>query len=342
MTRTAATIMGLHAQTALHPGAGTALGLVDLPIQRERHTGWPTIPGSALKGILRNRCRDQIANRPPANDDDEHFDLMETEESDPSLDALRERPDSLGYADATRVLTSLFGPPTQWASEFAGALSVTDARLIAFPVRSMKGVFAWVTCRAAMERLQSDAALAGVATDWRPIEVAEGSFAANADCQCVHETFVVLEEFDFDRDTEADSSSVDVLSKWLEENVMTNVPAERLKRQLIVLHDDDFTHFARYATEVVARNRLDYETKTAQKRALFYQEFLPTESVLYSLVIANPSRSRRGDSSATLLLTSLREMVIGTGDGRAVLQVGADETTGKGLCCVSLNSEVSP
>lgn len=33
------------------------LGTVDLPVQRERHTGWPTIPGSAPKGILRDRCR---------------------------------------------------------------------------------------------------------------------------------------------------------------------------------------------------------------------------------------------------------------------------------------------
>src|SRR5437867_2434986 len=54
-------LLGLHAQTALHPGAGTALGTVDLPVQRERHTHWPTIAGSALKGILRDCCRNRIA-----------------------------------------------------------------------------------------------------------------------------------------------------------------------------------------------------------------------------------------------------------------------------------------
>ena len=44
-------ILGLHAQTSLHPGSGTALGTVDLPVQRERHTLWPTIPGSASRAF---------------------------------------------------------------------------------------------------------------------------------------------------------------------------------------------------------------------------------------------------------------------------------------------------
>ena len=48
-------LLFLHAQTGLHPGSGTALGAVDLPIQRERYTQWPVIPGSTLKGILRVR-----------------------------------------------------------------------------------------------------------------------------------------------------------------------------------------------------------------------------------------------------------------------------------------------
>src|SRR6266852_2708279 len=60
VTTTCGGLLGLHAQTALHPGSGTALGAVDLPIQRERHTLWPNIAGSALKGILRDACREKI------------------------------------------------------------------------------------------------------------------------------------------------------------------------------------------------------------------------------------------------------------------------------------------
>ncbi len=51
-----AKLLFLHALTGLHPGGGTALGVVDLPVARERHTKWPLIPGSSLKGVLRAAC----------------------------------------------------------------------------------------------------------------------------------------------------------------------------------------------------------------------------------------------------------------------------------------------
>src|SRR5206468_12495768 len=76
-------LLGLYAQTSLHPGAGTALGTVDLPVQRERHTHWPTIAASALKGILRDACREKIATRAdldnlPRHDDNPEEDTPET------------------------------------------------------------------------------------------------------------------------------------------------------------------------------------------------------------------------------------------------------------------------
>ncbi len=106
----ATSVLFIHAQTPMHPGAGTALGVVDLPVQRERHTQWPLIPGTSLKGVLRD------AARGPSDSSDEE------------------------------KVTDAFGPDTKDADKHAGAITVTDARLLAFPVRSLRGVFAWVTC----------------------------------------------------------------------------------------------------------------------------------------------------------------------------------------------------
>jgi len=47
-------ILYLFTRTPLHVGAGSSVGAIDQPIQRERHTGFPTIPGSSLKGVLRD------------------------------------------------------------------------------------------------------------------------------------------------------------------------------------------------------------------------------------------------------------------------------------------------
>ena len=46
----------LHALTPLHSGVGQAAGIIDLPIARETATGWPVIPGSSIKGVLRSQC----------------------------------------------------------------------------------------------------------------------------------------------------------------------------------------------------------------------------------------------------------------------------------------------
>jgi CRISPR-associated protein Cmr4 len=42
----------LHAITPIHSGTGSSADIVDLPIAREKATGWPVIPGSSLKGVL--------------------------------------------------------------------------------------------------------------------------------------------------------------------------------------------------------------------------------------------------------------------------------------------------
>jgi CRISPR-associated protein Cmr4 len=47
-------VLGLYTETALHCGAEGGTGYVDLPIQRERHTHYPLIPGSTVKGVLRD------------------------------------------------------------------------------------------------------------------------------------------------------------------------------------------------------------------------------------------------------------------------------------------------
>ena len=43
----------MYAVTPCHAGSGSALGVVDLPIQRERHTNWPMIQASGVKGAFR-------------------------------------------------------------------------------------------------------------------------------------------------------------------------------------------------------------------------------------------------------------------------------------------------
>ena len=45
-------VLAIFTRTPLHVGCGSSVGAVDQPVVREHHTGYPVIPGSALKGVL--------------------------------------------------------------------------------------------------------------------------------------------------------------------------------------------------------------------------------------------------------------------------------------------------
>lgn len=286
-----AAILYLHAVTSLHPGSGTALGVVDLPIQRERHTQWPLVPGSSLKGVLR--------------------------------EALREALGKNGEWEA------IFGPDTANASAHAGAISFTDARILAFPVRSLKGVFAWVTCKAALDRYVRDLSLAGI-TEARLSLAAEpptGKMLAPPNSPILIDgEFALLEEFDFTRCGESSA-----IAEWLSRHAgVDEATQQRLRSHLVVLNDTDFTHFAVHATEVIARVGIDSATRTVRTGALFYEEFLPPETLLYAVILASASRRREVALNSGEILKKLA-------DGMPhILQIGAGETIGKGLVAASL------
>jgi len=50
----------IYCVSPVHIGAGTAIGLIDNPIQRERHTEYPMIAGSGLKGAVRHHFWSQL------------------------------------------------------------------------------------------------------------------------------------------------------------------------------------------------------------------------------------------------------------------------------------------
>lgn len=114
-TKSALGVLGLYTETPLHCGAESATGYVDLPIQRERHSHYPLIPGSTLKGIL----RDETAHH--------------------GLDA-----------DEVRAV---FGSDVQADETTPGSVTFGDGVVAAFPVRSSGAPFHWVTCPFVLERV---------------------------------------------------------------------------------------------------------------------------------------------------------------------------------------------
>src|SRR6185295_9771500 len=55
-------LLTLYTRTPLHVGSGTSVDVVDLPIMRERITGFPVIPSTSLKGVLLQVAREKWGN----------------------------------------------------------------------------------------------------------------------------------------------------------------------------------------------------------------------------------------------------------------------------------------
>lgn len=283
-------ILFIHALTGLHPGGGTPFGVIDLPIRRERHTSWPTIPGSSLKGVLRSAFNRQTGTDP----------------------------------DISHDVLALFGPTAHSEEDHAGALTVSDARILAFPVRSLSGVFAWVTCPAVLERLSRDLEVIESGTVPNIPKPDRNNAYCTSESPLVSDGKMILEEFEFS--VRSDDSG---LSGWIASQAVSDKPTqERVQSHLAVLNDDDFTHFVKNATEIVARIGLDYNLKTVRKSALFYEEYLPPETLLYSLIICQ--NSYRPDYEVNG--RELREKLEGALDPH--VQIGGGETVGKGICAI--------
>lgn len=303
-------LIHLHALTSVHWGAGASLGTVDLPIQRERHTQWPNGAGSALKGVLRDACREALL----------------------ALDEVKDRE----QADEDDRIRRLFGSrKTGGEDTNAGAFCPTDVRILAFPVRSLKGVFAWISCPALVARLARDAKLAGIEMPSFDYQTADDIALIADDCP-----LVVAEEYlQLDDETlKVGTPRITDLARWIAEHCLPvgddyEATRRRMSRQFVIVPDNVFTGFCKYATEVVARIGLDYNTKTVKPGALFYQELLPAESLMYSLALVNDSRGGGTSRSGSDLLESLKSLLAGA----EVLQVGGDETTGKGFCSIHIS-----
>jgi len=114
-------------------------------------------------------------------------------------------------------LEAVFGPETSDAHDHAGAISVGDARILLFPVRSLMGVFAWVTSKDVLARFKRDAQMAGAIVNWTEIGPAGDDAALVASNTPVSNNRVVLEEFAF---TARQDSNVQAIANWLKDNAL--------------------------------------------------------------------------------------------------------------------------
>ncbi|NLF94909.1 MAG: type III-B CRISPR module RAMP protein Cmr4 [Oligosphaeraceae bacterium] len=272
-------ILTLFTQSPLHVGAGASVGIVDLTVTRERHSGYPLIPGSSLKGVLADLW---------SNDCDQQG--KRCSDSDAEL---------------------LFGKDNDPKNARAGKLLIGEGKLLAFPVRSAKKAFAWITCPLALARLARDRRLSLDLPDLSEEQIlAPESLALDGN--------VVLEEYYLQR-TDAVAEPILAACRDLSQDSLWQ---QEMPGHLAVVANEIFAYFVQNACEIAQHIKID--SGTVKNGALFNQENVPSECLFYSVLHAP-----QADLFAKLS-TKLQE-------NDCVLQIGADATTGLGWCTASLN-----
>lgn len=281
----------LYAVSPVHVGAGNAVGVIDNPIQRERHTHHPCFAGSGIKGALRHGF------------------------------------EALGGKKAH--IDRLFGPESQSGELYAGALSFGDAQLVAFPVRSLRGGYVYATCPQALARAARLLGLVGLKAAWTLPPVNEGhclvmnpALLANGKLH--------LEAFEYEARVSEPLGAVakDLSAKGLPAGEAYEFFRAKLAQDLVVLSDTDFGYFVEHATLVEPHVRINSETGTADDGGLFYTENLPPESLLLAPLMASATRSGKAEErlEAAEVMSQLKAVLHGR-----VVQIGGDATTGRGL-----------
>ncbi len=258
-------LMTIFSRTPVCVGAGSSVGAIDLPVMRERHTRIPIIPGSSIKGVLRDLWNGNVEQ------------------------------------------SEIFGE-----GQKAGKVMVGEARVLAFPVRSARGMFAWVTSPLALERFKRDS---------------NGSFYVPAldTMQCLApaalcfegERNAVFEEYCFEQNGSVPEDILNAFAGLADDPVW-----ESLKKRLAIISDEMFSFFVENACEVPARIKIDDKTGVVAKGALFYQEQVPSETLFYNVLAAID------DNTLNTVIEKLREY--------PTLQFGGDETIGLGYCSIKV------
>lgn len=298
-------IITLQALTFLHPGTGQSTGVVDLPVQREVYSGHPMYAASGFKGSLRDKAEQN------------QFDQ--------------------------KIVTTLFGKDKERENRkkelseeeknelhdsVAGALAVTDGRILAFPIRSLQKVFVWITCPMVLNRLLRDAKL--IRRSVSSLESINTEPEGDQAWATGFSSTLVLEELTFTcQENEQRNQAAELIRK-----MTGDVTAGFDPDKLVIIPNEDFTYLVQHATQVSARIKLNKQkTTTGDGGNLWYEETLPPETIMYGFALCHkPRNETSGLKDAAGVAEQLKTLC-----ADHYLQIGGNETVGQGWCHVNIS-----
>ena len=296
-------IMPLRTLAPLHCGIVQGFNDIDLPTAKSALSGHPVIPGSSLKGVLKDEFREGNAGK------------------------------EISGISSDKVTDVIFGVD---GNKFASAASFGDADLVALAVRSYFGTFAYLaspyTLRLLKERLERagykdlpEVPVQGLedGQEYR-VMITTGSVLERSG-----NPNLLLEELDL----KIHSSAAALADSWAALIAKLYFPDEEGQaifcRRFAVADDNALNFLCETGLPVDARISIDEKTGTVKNGALWYEESVSPETLFAAVVSVDRSCSTDVKLEAEELSGFL------SGCGAVHCQVGGKATTGKGFVEVS-------
>ena len=202
--------------TPLHAGSGDSQGVVDLPIQREKHTEFPVVFSSSLKGSLRY--------------------LFENDDGLKSF------------------VPEIFGKEGTESS--TGNVVFTDAKVLLFPVRSSEGVFKWITSPFVLRRFTEDIEFISRAATQIGDKIDAGVTDDSAIGFKKYDVPIVLEDFVLTASDKSSDASLTNTTQLLSILFPAASAQAAVNDRLLIVSDSVFKELVKVGTQVIARNEL--------------------------------------------------------------------------------------
>lgn len=305
-------IFFLHALSSIHFGVGRSSGSSEQACAREAASRLPNAPASGIKGPLREECRTQSPDK--------------------------------ASLEKTKIL---FGPErAETEGRDQGALLFSDGLLLAMPVTSYVGDFAWVTSPVSLARLRRELLIIGFGRENVPplVQYLEaGNARLTKDSVVRSETFVYLHEFKLNcgkdtgnGDTNKKKDPCTHWADWIAEQLFpgggdTEYFRTAFAQRFVIVSDADLVVLSELAADARARNALD----GGQVANLWSEEAMPAETVFWGTVSAV---SVPRDTSLVSAKDSLSQF-LGWASSLRTVQMGGKASVGKGdvrlVCAVA-------
>ncbi|WP_419780211.1 type III-B CRISPR module RAMP protein Cmr4 [Maridesulfovibrio sp.] len=301
--------IAIRTLSPLHCGIGVGMNDIDLPVARHKVSGHPVIPGSTIKGVL----KDEYLKGKTSQD----------------------------ITDRGAV-KAIFGDPAK-GNSFASAISIEDGLLVALPVRSYFGTFGYLASPYTLQQLKKALVRSGVKEGLPALPAVSGidpsknsyRVLLTKDSLLVQGGNVLLEEMDLS----VEKGSADDWAAYIAEYFCESEEDKEVFIKRFAIVDDNVLNFlCDTALPVDARIAIDKDLGTVKNGALWYEESVPPEALFMS--VAGMDRSyRSGKDVKSLTDSELLEVFTGNEPVKELyVQMGGKATTGKGFVAVRITS----